>query len=247
MKNHVKSLILAASVSALVLMPLAIGFTLAFPDQAAAQGNSGGKGGGNGGGNGGGKGGDHGGGQGKGNSGGKHGGQGTAGDDVAVLGKGNASARGALASELKWLNAAHANPEAFASAAPGSRVGQIGAYREAALLTQQGETAVTEAEDALAAAVEGHEGRTSAEIDADIAGLDPAAADYDAQLAELEAEREVTVAHEDEVADLQDALDAAADDLAIAEQAEADALLEASEGRTLSDAALAELRALLGL
>lgn len=51
----------------------------------------------------------------------------------AVLSSPRPQSRGAIASELKWLNAANASLNAYANASPSSRLGQIASYREALL------------------------------------------------------------------------------------------------------------------
>ncbi|HMO06812.1 MAG TPA: hypothetical protein PKD10_04075 [Paracoccaceae bacterium] len=180
--------------------------------------------------------------------------------------------RGALASELKGLNAAHASPQALANASPNSQVGRIATYRDAVLGTRSAtgdiadaQTVLAAARDALSAYDGSYDGRTRAEIEADIARLDPESPDYDAEfagsfedpeaaLSGLQDDLAAAVAHEDGREELAGAVTAAEDDLAAAEQAaedaaaaEADALLAASGGRTLSPEALAELHRLLGL
>lgn len=185
------------------------------------------------------------------------------------------NANGALHSELKGLNAVHASASALENAAPNSQVGRIAAYRDAALATiaaaevaagadlgvQEALERLAMEESELEALSSGYTGRTSAEVQADIDGLDPADPDYAAKLADLDAELDGAVAHETEVAAGQLEVDAARSDLAIsealaseaeanlvtAETAEADALGIASNGRTLSDDAIAYIRGQLGL
>ncbi|MDP2062264.1 MAG: hypothetical protein Q8Q63_10345 [Phaeovulum sp.] len=181
----------------------------------------------------------------------------------------------APASELKGLNAYHASAQAAANAAPNSQVGRIETYRTSAgavLASAETAATATAAADAaaealalleaeLAALNAGYSGRTSDEIDADIAALDPASPTYAADLAALSGElaeaatQEATVAAlaaevlaaEAEAIALAEAAAAAAAAKAAAEAAEAEALIAAANGRTLSPEALAFLRAQLGL
>lgn len=239
MRVQIKTIFLTTALSTLAVAPLAMSFTLASPTAAEAE--AGGNGGGNGASNGGGNGG------GNGHGGSNHSGNGGRKADNAGIAGGKAGTHGALASELKGLNAAHANPNAFANADPDSQVGRIGAYAEAARSTQQAETLVTEAQARLNQTADSYDGRTSADVEADIAALDPASADYATQLAGLEAERTDAVRQEADLAELEAGLVALEAQRAIAEQVEADKLLTASDGRVLSVEALAELRALLQL
>ena len=55
--------------------------------------------------------------------------------------------RGAIASELKWMNAANANANAFANASENSRPGQLNAFKEEYVAAQE---AVASAEEGLA-------------------------------------------------------------------------------------------------
>lgn len=182
---------------------------------------------------------------------------------------------GKIASELKGLNAYHASESAFASASPNSQVGRIAAYRDAALETiaageaaeaaatalSEATAALTESQGALAALEEGYTGRTTAQIDADIAALDPASADYQSRLDALNAERLAAETHEAErmaleeeiaaneaaVTDAETAVVDAETALADAAAAEGDALTTAANGRMLSDPAIDFLREQLGL
>ena len=176
-------------------------------------------------------------------SGGGNGGAGDLPDQAAD----KAESRGALASELKGLNAAHANPTALDNADPDSQVGRIATYRDAAQDTQDAQATVDGTQQAIDDLVAAYDGRSTDEILADIDALDPDDDGYDDALAELEAELEQAEAHEAELAELEAELAEAllAYDTALADEEEA--LLAASDGRVLSDAALAELRSLLGL
>lgn len=219
-------------------------------DAACAKGNGGGKGGGGGGG----------GGKGNGRSAGK--GKPEKAANAAVDDEGvTKNNHGLLASELKGLNAAHASATAFANAAPDSQIGRIAAYQEAALATDAAGEHLTKAIEDLAAAEgalqalnDGYTGRTTEEIDADIAGLDPSAPDYAEKLDALNAERAAAAEFEAEQDALEKAVADASDAVADAETAvdtaalaEADALNSASGGRILSPKALDYFRGLLDL
>ena len=149
--------------------------------------------------------------------------------------------KGGLASELKGLNAVKANPNALEHAAPGSQVGRIALYRDAALATNDVVAAQEEAAAALAALPVPT--ATVEEVDAAIALLDPAAVDYQAALDALTQERADIVAYNDALAAVTDA----EGDLTTAQEAEDAALLVASGGRSLSDEAIAYIRSVLNL
>ena len=169
---------------------------------------------------------------------------------------------GVLASELKGLNAVKANPNALEHASPNSQVGRIATYRDAALATAGVATILADAQADLALLPVPD--RTVGEINDDIAAtdiaiaavllLDPADPINIAALAALQADRtllvgevELTVAQNLAIADAQAVVDTAADNLDAAQGLEDDALLVASNGRTLSDEAIAYIRATLGL
>lgn len=149
--------------------------------------------------------------------------------------------KGGLASELKGLNAVKANPNALEHAAPGSQVGRIALYRDAALATNDVVAAQEEAAAALAALPVPT--ATVEEVDAAIALLDPAAVDYQAALDALTQERADIVAYDEALAAVTDA----EGNLTAAQEAEDAALLVASGGRTLSDEAIAYIRSVLNL
>lgn len=67
------------------------------------------------------------------------------------LGASNNGGRGALASELKGLNAAHANPQALANAAPNSMPGKLAAFRDEYVGVLDATIALRNATDALEA------------------------------------------------------------------------------------------------
>lgn len=149
--------------------------------------------------------------------------------------------KGDLASELKGLNAVMANPNALEHAAPGSQVGRIAAYKDAAELTIAAESAQDAAEAALAQLEV--PARETDEIDAVIAALDPEAEGYEAELAALQAERAAAETYEDALV----AVTEAAEQVDEAAEDEKAALLTASDGRELSDEAIAYIRAVLNL
>lgn len=289
MKTVFKSLIVTLGVSALMLSPLMPDLSVVGAGAAFAKNDGGGNGGGNGGGKGGGEksGGKGGADKASGNRGGAGKASGSHGGaraqkatpktaEPSKMRSAKATAgHGALASELKGMNAVHASPQALANAAPNSQVGRIASYREAALGTIEAEAGLAEAvaaavvaelarqaaESDLAALDGSYEGRTAAEVADDIAGLDPAAADYQDKLDTLTAEQETALAHEADRA----ALVAAAEDAATAAAAAAEAeelaaatalaaaetedaaLISAANGRTLSEPAIGYIRAQLGL
>ncbi|MBI1172418.1 hypothetical protein GC209_13550 [bacterium] len=148
---------------------------------------------------------------------------------------------GALASELKGLNAVKANPNALQNAAPNSQVGRIATYRNAALATISASDRLAAAQATLAALEP--PSRSVTAIDADIAALDPTSATYQQDLANLQAERANAVAYADAVA----AVTTAQTDLTQANRKEHRALLAASDGRKLSPAAIDYVRQVLGL
>ena len=148
---------------------------------------------------------------------------------------------GALASELKGLNAVKANSNALENAAPNSQVGRIALYQDAALATIAVQNDLSQAAADLAALPVPE--RDLATIDSAIAALDPAAETYANDLAILTAERAAAQTFADAVA----AVDLAAQAAAQAQSAEEAALLVASDGRVLSDEAIAYVRSSLGL
>ncbi|MBW6505343.1 MAG: hypothetical protein K0B00_01185 [Rhodobacteraceae bacterium] len=213
--------------------------------------------------------------QGNGDEGGNKGGNSAAGNSGNSGNRGGKSDTGAMASELKGLNAYHASAQAFANAAPNSQVGRIESYRvavgEAQAIAALASNAAADAADADAALLlllaerqallDGYSGRTPEEIEAAIGELVAGSPTYDVDLAALNAELLEATGHEDALTGLADqilaaeaaalaAADAAAQAAAAqaaAEAAEAEALLAAAKGRTLSPEALAFLRAQLGV
>ncbi|WP_432696319.1 hypothetical protein ACQUQP_17485 [Marinobacterium sp. YM272] len=211
-------LVSLVAVSALSLGPLLAGqiMPIDFGQQAHAKGgNSGGNGGGNGGGNAGGQ------GKGKGQS--AAGGLGRSAGPGAkgAQGRGVGNNRGAVASSLGALNAAHASATARAHAAPNSRVGLIAAYERVV------EDGISLADDI------GDLSKTVAELEAELKELEvdtPAYNQVSAQLAQAKAELDAKTT------------------TGLEEQArvEVSALAEAAN-KTLSAEVVAEVNALLGI
>ena len=177
-----------------------------------------------------------------------------------------------LASELKGLNAVKANPNALEHASPNSQVGRIALYRDAALATAEQQILLDEAIAAKALLpvprdplliqgdIDTAQGAIN-DINIQIGLLDPldplntpALDQLNADLIVAEGDKTGFVQEQLDAAPLQQALDDAqlAIDEAAANQAAAQgledgALLTASNGRTLSDEAIAYIRSVLGL
>lgn len=241
-----KSFVVALTAAAFLLSPTVDGFGFGADAAYAKSDKAGGKGGGKGGGS-----------SSKGSSGSKGGSKGGSTGtsfspkkaDTApakTTGKPAKANHGAIASELKGLNAAHASPTAMANAAPGSRVGRVAAYATAVGATAALAAELEPLETELAGLLE-NPPRSIDDIQADMDALaDPDGVDKDAYDA-LAAEKEAAEAYPGAVAALEGEIEGLKEDIAEAEGAEADALLAASDGRTLSPEALAELHELLGL
>ena len=129
--------------------------------------------------------------------------------------------RGAIASELKSLNAAHASPNAMANASPDSMPGKLNTYKENRLALVE---AVEEQDEAYA------------------------------EFQRLSGLTEEEIATEFPEGGYEDALSTATntyarlrEDAVTAQTDSEEALQILTGGRTLSDAAMAELHALLGL
>ena len=254
--RKIKQIVIALGVTSLLLGPVGMILPGAEMDAAFAKGgNDGGNGGGNGGNDG------------NGNGGGKSTKSANVGGEKAakapkatkvakaekaadaveetVVAK---NAHGLLASELKGLNAVHANPNALLHASPNSQVGRIAAYRDAALATINSAQGIDDAQAALDEFDATGSGRTIAEIEADLGRFDPTDADFDSvAYDELGAELSNAIEREADRVVLADALTAAQDAAATAGATEADALLAAAKGRTLSPEAVAYIRAQLNL
>jgi hypothetical protein len=157
----------------------------------------------------------------RGNSGGGNSGGGNS--DRADNGNGNSNGngRGALARELRGLNAAHASQTALENAAPNSMPGKLFAYQQ----SQQVDPALKEAETAAMDELD----RLTTLTEAEIAKEFPNGG-YEAAV----------TAASDEYLDTQD-------DVIAAEEDASASLADLTGGRELSDAALAELHRLLGI
>ena len=135
-------------------------------------------------------------------------------------GRGN-NGRGAIASELKSLNAAHASPTALANASPNSMPGKLNSYREDRLALVE----AVEEQNVAYAEFQRLSGLTDAEIATEFpnGGYEAALSDATNTYAGL---RETALT---------------------AQMESSESLMVLTEGRELSDAALAELHDLLGL
>lgn len=127
--------------------------------------------------------------------------------------------RGQLARELGNLNAAHANANALANASPDSMPGKLYSYK----MAQQEFASVVATQDEKYAAYEALVGLTEEEIDAAFPDG----------------------GYEDAVSDAAIAYEIARDDALEAQEAAGESLSALTNGRQLSDAALAELWSLL--
>ena len=145
--------------------------------------------------------------------------------------------KGAVASELKGMNAAHANENALLNAAANSQVGKIALYKTAAQATTAAAGNLAYAEQYLADNFPEYDGTSSsADIQAEIDAI--LLADPTADVSDLEALRDAVKAVEDAEKALADA--------EAAEKAALDAAC-GCDSNTLSDEAITELRAMLGL
>ncbi|MEJ1991684.1 MAG: hypothetical protein P8X50_08215 [Maritimibacter sp.] len=162
-------------------------------------------------------------------------------------GNGGNHGNGAVRSELKGANASHANESALEHASANSRVGMAATYRDAAQVTIEAEAAATDAQAALDAYEQAHAGLTPEELQAGIDALDPESETYDEDLAALQEALEAASQPDEELIALQDAADQATEELQAAVDAEGDALLNLTDGREISEDAVAELRSNLGL
>jgi hypothetical protein len=227
MKFPALQVLRACSLSIALLGSAAIVAVVSVPDLAFAKsGNEGGNGNGNGGGNGNGNAGGNGNGNGNGggnakaNGGGEKAAVKSGGTETKKKTKVSAKAKrladelGISPSELGALNAAHANPNAFKNASPNSRVGRIGAYRDAVLAGRELEAQLDEKQALLDGLTPPD--REVADIESD---LDSALDDIAAKAGEVaRIEAEIAAAPEVDPA-LETALEEARDALAEAEEA----------------------------
>ncbi len=153
MFHPIKSTITSIALAGLIAAPLAVGVNVLSMEPAFAK-NGNGNGGGNGGG--------------KGNGGGNGGGGKSASAGKSAGAGSKSNGRGAINSELKWLNAANASPNALANANPNSNVGRIATYQTEAKVLVSAIVTLMKAQTALNTLQSGYTGRTSAEIQAEI-------------------------------------------------------------------------------
>jgi hypothetical protein len=168
-------------------------------------------------------------------------GRGSQGSEERGNGNGQGNGRGAIASELKGLNACHASEQARANAAPESQVGRIAAYATAAEAADSAQDAIVTANENLAAYDEAYLD-VKAEIEADYADFDLSLQENAALAAELTTRlEEAEQAYSDGRTALVEAVTAANDAAEGAQTAAADAFRAASNGRELSPEARAAL------
>ncbi len=165
--------------------------------------------------------------------------------------------QGAIASELKGLNAAHASAQAMDQAAPYSRVGQIATYQKTMFASERLRAAADDRASEVAALIEGYEGLTTAEIDVALAetlerlGVAIEAGDTEGataanqMIAALETARPEAAAFEIALAAAKEAADAARLHAEEATLAQRDLLRELTRGEEMSPGALAYFHALL--
>ena len=254
MTKRISKGLAALAISALAIAPIAIGTTLISADPAFANpGNSVGKGGDR----------------------GKSAERGAGGEQHASNAGGanqGGMGKGAIASELKGLNAAHAVANGKPKAAANSQVGRIVTYQKEAIETNEAYDAWIVAYENYMEFIESYDGPTSEEAQMALDAAVKTNADIDKAIEDLgenpDPEAVATLEEgrvsEEDIAKLEQALadakafEADAEELAKIsndlneiyedelEEEEA-ALLAASGGRELSDEALAALREKLGL
>lgn len=205
MAKLINQLVKPFAVTALLMAPATVTLTM-IPTDAAAQ--KGGNGNGNGNGN--------------------RAERGNGNQDRAERGNRSASAgnvgnngRGAIARELKGLNAAHASPNALANASPNSMPGKLREFRDATLAERDYDAQIADSQATYDALLQMTEERF-AELNPDLNYAEALAA----SLANLDALKSASAGAEAERASALDAL---------------------TGGRQISDAAMAELMALLSL
>lgn len=149
--------------------------------------------------------------------------------------------------KLRNLSASGAAAAAFANASPNSNVGKIATYQDAAAEYYDLRDELTEARSELRDFDEMYDGRSSQEINDEIAGLDPSAPDYSDTLAGLEEELAAAETYETEREALTDDLkDLRSETYAALEEAEA-AFFDASKGREVTRDVLGDFHQNLGL
>ena len=240
-KTHIAALLIAALPAFATLGTI----TALSTGAAMAQGNSGnGNGNGNSG-NGNGNGGNGNGNSGNGNGNGQSAAQGNGNSQAAGHGNGGNNGRGVIARELRGANAARANEQAFLNAAANSQVGRLGELRRAISETSASYSDWQTAYSGYVTYRDSYAGRDSAAIQSEIDGLDPLSATFDTDLAALDSELTAATTYELEVDRLVTISNAAAATYESASEIEEQAVLVATNGRTLSEEAMAELRRIL--
>ena len=146
---------------------------------------------------------------------------------------------GALASELKGLNAVKASPNALLHANPNSQVGRIATYYQAAVLTKDARTKLTDANAALVFATANQQSANNA--------LGAALDSGTATEAEIYALTQAVAAAQRATESARVNYNTAYAVVQRTEVGENNALLLASGGRVLSDEAVAYVRSQLGL
>ena len=149
---------------------------------------------------------------------------------------------GAIASELKGLNAAHASAQAYKNADPNSQVGRIAAYATALLEGEQAEANLVEKANLLE---ELGVGRTPEEIQAEIDAIDPDDETLADTLAALETELNAAEKVAEEIETLKEEIAALEEEIETQADVTGDALLAATGGRELSDEALNAFHSLI--
>lgn len=148
-----------------------------------------------------------------------------------------------VASQLKALNAYHANPQAFAHASKSSMIGKLATYRDAVLAAQTAQAAVTSTSQALSqaqAAVTATEQQIAALKDQTA----PLTTEQQTELSTLTTQLSQ---QQQDVQTAQQAYDAAVAAAQTATQTQSQALSTVSNNRDLSPQAIATLNEGLGL
>ena len=174
--------------------------------------------------------------------------------------RGNGNGRGAIASELRGLNAAHANQNALENASPNSMPGKLYVYQQNSIELAELEAveaeALAEYDAAVQAAADAETAEQEAQANFDaVASADPATYEsveaYNEALtqaaADLQAAIEASDAADAEVVAKDETVQTAAADRSAAETLVTESLEVLTRGRELSEAALTELGSLLGL
>ena len=168
---------------------------------------------------------------------------------LALTGGGAARAEVDLAgmvTSLQALDPAVAGELAFLTGDPSVVAPRVADFAEAQAVTKVALDALTVAEDAHFGAMDSYRGRTAAQIEAEIAGLDPGAEGHAERLARLEEAQAAAEAHEARLRGLEAQVAEAQAVYGTAQAAEDAALLVLSEGVQLSAEARRALWSLMG-